>query len=248
MLVGAGLALLFERKLIAISQKRLGISFLGRHGWAHLVSDVVKFWTKNAKRFSPLSYFGVLGSVGSLFLWSGLVTIFSLSANCASLDPWEFQLLFYIAYANITTLIVLGLLNSTRSKYSLIAAARTGSLNTLCELIFAATLFFLYARIGAVNFETANESAVWTLTALPLIALSFLIFTLFEARRAPFDHTEAESELVAGHLTEFGGRALLMLFLCEYVHVFACIFAIIVFVLGGVWAPMGLASLPFTPL
>jgi NADH:ubiquinone oxidoreductase subunit H len=42
-----GLAILFaERKLIAIAQKRLGISFLGRHGWAHLPADVVKFWLK----------------------------------------------------------------------------------------------------------------------------------------------------------------------------------------------------------
>ena len=38
------LAVLFaERKLIAASQKRLGISFLGRHGWVHLPADVVKF-------------------------------------------------------------------------------------------------------------------------------------------------------------------------------------------------------------
>jgi NADH:ubiquinone oxidoreductase subunit H len=42
-----GLAILFgERKLIAAAQKRLGISFLGRHGWAHLPADLVKFWLK----------------------------------------------------------------------------------------------------------------------------------------------------------------------------------------------------------
>ena len=35
--------LFFERKFIAISQKRLGISFLGRNGWAHLPADIVKF-------------------------------------------------------------------------------------------------------------------------------------------------------------------------------------------------------------
>ena len=43
LLVGAGLTLFFERKVIALAQKRLGASFLGRHGWAHLPADVVKF-------------------------------------------------------------------------------------------------------------------------------------------------------------------------------------------------------------
>jgi NADH:ubiquinone oxidoreductase subunit H len=41
--VFAGLTLFFERKLIGIAQKRLGISFLGRNGWVHLPADVVKF-------------------------------------------------------------------------------------------------------------------------------------------------------------------------------------------------------------
>jgi NADH:ubiquinone oxidoreductase subunit H len=45
-----GLAVLFaERKLIALAQKRLGISFLGRNGWAHLPADVLKFWLKQVQ-------------------------------------------------------------------------------------------------------------------------------------------------------------------------------------------------------
>jgi NADH:ubiquinone oxidoreductase subunit H len=43
LVLGAGLSLFLERKLIGLAQKRLGISFLGRHGWAHLPADVVKF-------------------------------------------------------------------------------------------------------------------------------------------------------------------------------------------------------------
>lgn len=44
------LALFIERKLIGIAQKRLGISFLGRNGWAHLPADLVKFWLKHSAR------------------------------------------------------------------------------------------------------------------------------------------------------------------------------------------------------
>ena len=80
------------------------------------------------------------------------------------------------------------------------------------------------------------------LLAVPPLALLFGLYALFEAKRAPFDHTEAESELVAGHLVEFGGRSLLFFFLCEYVHVYFCIFLVLVFALGGPSQP-GLAAL-----
>ena len=60
-------------------------------------------------------------------------------------------------------------------------------------------------------------------------------YVLLEGKRAPFDHTEAESELVAGHFVEFGGRTLLIMYICEYIHVFVCIYLFCVFVLGGSW-------------
>lgn len=67
----------------------------------------------------------------------------------------------------------------------------------------------------------------------PVVAGALLAFSLFESRRAPFDHTEAESELVAGHLVEFGGRALLVFFLCEYTHLYVCVFTVVVLVVGS---------------
>jgi len=69
--------------------------------------------------------------------------------------------------------------------------------------------------------------------ALPPLALFFGIYAIFEAKRAPFDHTEAESELVSGHLIEFGGRLLLFFYLSEYIHVYFCMFLVIVVILGG---------------
>lgn len=72
MLIGSGLVLFFERKLIAIAQKRLGISFLGRHGWAHLPADVFKFWTKSSSRDRSWLELGLLGSLGVFAVWSFL--------------------------------------------------------------------------------------------------------------------------------------------------------------------------------
>lgn len=70
-----------------------------------------------------------------------------------------------------------------------------------------------------------------------------MAYALFEARRPPMDHTEAESELVAGHLVEFGGRSLLAFFICEYAHVYFCLFGILTLNCGGLWA--GLCACAF---
>ena len=80
-----------------------------------------------------------------------------------------------------------------------------------------------------------------------------MLYALFEAKRAPFDHSEAESELVAGHMVEYGGRALLFFYLCEYTHLLFCLFLLFTFCLGGgallpitlmwpYWADMALAG------
>lgn len=94
---------------------------------------------------------------------------------------------------------------------------------------------FMYWHAGGYALDETGEAAshAWTALALPTLASMFFIYTLFEAKRAPFDHTEAESELVAGHQVELGGRALLFLFLCEYVYLYFCLFLILALCLGA---------------
>jgi NADH:ubiquinone oxidoreductase subunit H len=66
----------------------------------------------------------------------------------------------------------------------------------------------------------------------PLISLIFFLYSLFEAKRAPFDHAEAESELIAGHITEFSGKSLLLFYFSEYMHLLFIIFLIKIICLG----------------
>jgi hypothetical protein len=74
--------LFFERKFIAIAQKRLGISFLGRNGWVHLPADMVKFWFKYTGKnvgnwlTNSAGFFIIL--VG-YFIWNLLSCAFLLS-------------------------------------------------------------------------------------------------------------------------------------------------------------------------
>ena len=63
------LSLFLERKLIGIAQKRLGISFLGRNGWAHLPADLVKFWLKYSARHHGNWLSAATGIVGAILAY-----------------------------------------------------------------------------------------------------------------------------------------------------------------------------------
>lgn len=128
---------------------------------------------------------------------------------------------------------MVAIVSSSRSKYATVAAARLAALAPLMEVFFVAAILFTMLRSGGATVESVASLDSPNALGAPLVGLTMLVFTLFEARRAPFDHAEAESELVAGHLVEFGGRTLLIFFICEYIHVYFCIFFINTFVLGG---------------
>lgn len=133
-----------------------------------------------------------------------------------------------------------GVVAGTKSKYATLAAARILLISVFLEVFFALCFLVLYLHSGGYAFSELSEAARFgggALIALPPLGCFFFLYALFEAKRAPFDHTEAESELVAGHMVEFGGRALLFFFLCEYVHVFFCLFLVVILCLGNQYVP-----------
>lgn len=116
----------------------------------------------------------------------------------------------------------------TKSKYATIAGARILLVSVYMEVFFVLVFLCMYAHVGGFSFEEvglSSRSHTFALS-LPPLALFLCLYALFEAKRAPFDHSEAESELVAGHMVEFGGRALLFFYMCEYTHVVFCLFLI----------------------
>lgn len=230
----------FERKFIAIAQKRLGVSFLGRNGWIHLPADMVKFWLKYTGRNHGLwitNSGGFLIVLVGFFMWNLLSCLFFIAeGGYVYFDLWDYQFLVYFGYINLTALFMHQVVISARSKYATIASLRVLLLVIFMEVFFAICFLFIYLHIGGYSFDELSivNSYSWLIFAMPPLALIYGLYAIFETKRAPFDHTEAESELVAGHLIEFGGRLLLFFYLSEYVHAYFCMFIIIVFVLGGI--------------
>ena len=75
-------------------------------------------------------------------------------------------------------------------------------------------------------------------------ASGFIVVLFLESKRAPFDHSETESEVVAGYATEYNGPMLLMFFLAEYLHLIISAIHFMLFFAGG-W--MGLEIFTLLP-
>lgn len=233
------LILFFERKFIGIIQKRLGISFLGRNGWAHLPADIVKFWSKNSFKNSSIWGYSVTSVFITLigyYLWNLLSCIFFINnGGSQNFDFLTYQILFYFGYANLTTLYLFYIIVSLKSKYALVGGIRLILVSIFLEFSFGLNFFVLYIYSGGFNFnDFVNDNSWYFLPfALPIISFFLFIYSLYEAKRAPFDHAEAESELVAGHIVEFCGKSLLFFFFSEYIHLYFCIYLIFIFFFGG---------------
>ena len=162
-------------------------------------------------------------------------------------DNWDYQFLAYFGYANMTAVYMFNIVIGAKSKFATIAGIRILLLSVFLEVFFAVCFLLLYLSAGGYSFDEVGSlgSANWLILTMPPLALFFGIYALFEAKRAPFDHTEAESELVSGHLIEYGGRLLLFFFFSEYVHVYFCMFLVLTLSLGGLSAPTMLAPLPY---
>ena len=77
------------------------------------------------------------------------------------------------------------------------------------------------------------QTSYWYIFLYAPAASSFIVVLFLESKRAPFDHSETESEVVAGYATEYNGPMLLMFFLAEYFHLVISAIHFSLFFAGG---------------
>lgn len=207
-----------EHKVMAHMQGRLGPMYAGGfHGWAQLVADAVKFVQKEA--VIPLAadrgVFRMAPAVALIPYMVAMVVIpLSPSAVAADLDT---GLLFVLA---VTAVGVLGSLMAgwaSANKYALMGALRSAAQLLAYELpiVLAASSVALAAgSLSLVDIGRAWQP-LWLVTQAPA-ALVFVVAGLAELQRPPFDMPLADTELVVGPYTEYGGLRFAFFLLAEY--------------------------------
>lgn len=230
---------LIERKVLSLVQRRVGPYFVGYRGRLQYLADALKLLNKGllvphgSSKFWFVAVPSFTGGVIYTFwmnsVWGPSISIFEIEYN--------------IVYATILSLlfsyciILAGYFS--RSKYALMASVRCIILSLNLE-IFLGLLFinliFLSESFCISTFVVYQEHYWFLIMFLGILGLIIITF-LLETNRAPFDLAEAESELVCGYSTEFGGFSFALYYLGEYFHLFFFSLFVSILLLGGWEAP-----------
>lgn len=244
--------LLWERKLIGRFQARYGPNRAGPVGYLQPLADVVKLIFK--EDFVPR------GANRFLFQIAPMISVFAAVAAVAVIpwgdgfELWGHHVAGVGADLNIGVLFLFALSGlgfyglilggwASGNKYSLLGAARTAAQLVSYEVAMGLSVVgvvMMAQSLSLVDIVHAQRDAVWYVLFQPLGFLIFVVAAVAETNRAPFDMPEAESELVAGYHTEYGGLKFAMFFLAEYINM------IIVSALGATLFLGGFSG-PFLP-
>lgn len=249
----APVMLWIERRLPAFMQDRLGPNRVGPLGLLQGIADAVKFIFK--EEFTPAaadrSLFllaPVLALVPALTTFLVIpfgpeVTIGGYTTNLVVIDSDSGVLLFLaLASLGVYALVLAGY--SSNNKYSQLGSIRASAQMVSYELALTTAVLCALLPAGSLNLVEVvdyQRAGLWQVVTQPLAFLVFLVASFAETNRLPFDLPEAESELVAGYLTEYGGLRWAMFFMGEYMSM-TTLSALGVTLFFGGW------SLPFVDI
>jgi NADH-quinone oxidoreductase subunit H len=236
--LAVGYVVLVERKLMADMQARLGPMRVGPHGLLQPIADAVKLLIKEDI---------IPDDADKLVFW--LAPVLSVAAALLAMAGLAIGPAFEIAKdINIGILFVVGVSAmgifgivlggwASNSHYSLIGALRSSaqlvSYETAAGMALVAGLLFA----GSLNItsivEAQRDQGIWFGLLAPVAFFTYLVASIAETNRAPFDLPEAESELVAGYMTEFSGFRWSLYFLAEYTNMIVVASVATTLFLGG---------------
>jgi len=261
LLVAVAYVLYADRKIWAAVQIRRGPNVVGPWGLFQSFADMMKFALKE-----PVI---PAGANKGVFLLAPLVTcVLALSAWAvipvnagwvvANINVGVLYI-FAISSLGVYGVIMAGW--ASNSKYPFLAALRSAAQMVSYEVSIGFVIITVLLCVGSLNLSAIVEAqrahGLATLLGVPWLSflnwywlpllpmmIIFFVSALAETNRPPFDLVEAESELVAGFMVEYGSTPYVMFMLGEYVAICTMCASCTILFLGG-WLPP-LAVAPFT--
>ena len=242
-----------ERKGAGHIQRRIGPKEVGPYGLWQPLADGIKLMSK--QMLVPQGVDGILFRIAPVLAMIPAITSmvaipFSAGLQARAID---LSVLLIFALASIGMMAVLLGGWASNNKYSLISAARSVSQNIAYEIPMLVTVITIVMVSGSMNLERIAQDQMggfwhWNIFRVEngtflYMWISFLIFficSVAETNRAPFDMAEAESELVAGHMTEYSGMGFGLFMMGEYLNIVVGACLTTVLFLGGWDCPFGL--------
>jgi NADH-quinone oxidoreductase subunit H len=217
----------YERRALARIQARIGPNRAGPFGLLQPIADAVKLIFKEelipGKADKILFFWApVITMVPSIIIaavipFGPVVNLFGRPVTLAVADI-NVGVLYMGAIASIAVYGIVLAGWSSNNKYAMLGGLRSSAQMISYELSLGLMFVIAIMMANSMNlYDIVNEQKdVWYAVVQPVGALVFLIVTLAEVNRAPFDMPEAEQELTAGYHSEYSGMKFALFFMAEY--------------------------------
>jgi NADH-quinone oxidoreductase subunit H len=230
-----------EHKVLAHMQHRLGPMYAGRfHGWAQLIADGVKFVQKEdvIPAAADRWVFSLAPAVALIpYILLFVVVPFDDRIWVLNLDVGIF---FAMAITSVSVIGVMMAGWSSANKFSLIGALRAAAQLIAYELplFLAAVAVVMQAETLSLIGISEAQHDYWYIFTQPIGFLIFMIASLAELTRPPFDMPIADSEIIFGAYTEYTGLKFAFFLLAEYGGIVALSALASVLYLGAYQGPI----------
>ena len=240
---------LFERRVLARMQTRIGPNRAGPWGLLQPVADGIKLIFNEelipAQADRVLFILApVITVVPALIILAVIplgpeVTLFGRSYYLGLASNVNVGVLYILAVASIAVygIVIAGW--ASGNKYTLMGGVRSTAQMVSYELALALAFVgpIMLASSMSVDAIIEGQTHLWYVILQPLGFLIFLIAAVAEINRSPFDMPEAEQELVAGYHAEYSGMKFALFFMAEYGKMIAVSFIAATMFLGGYLGP-----------
>lgn len=232
-----------ERRVVALMQNRIGPNRVGPQGLLQPLADAIKLLLKE-----PIT----VHHADRILFWAAPIIIFIPTIVVFAVIPFGERMVLADLNVGVLFLIAIGSVNaiavfiagwSSNNKYALLGAMRTIAMLISYELVqvlalLGAVVFAGSMRLGDIVWWQDHYNT-WLLFVQPLGLVAYIIAGAVEINRSPMDIAEAESEIVAGYHTEYGGIKFGFFYQAEYLAGFAVAAVVVSLYMGG-WTAWGL--------
>ena len=245
-----------ERKIIGRMQNRYGPNRVGPFGLFQPVADGIKMLIK--EDIVPARADKIVHFLAPILIAAAAILALGVIPYGRNMTPFTIDggILFFFAVGSTTELAVFMAGWGSNNKFSMLGAMRAIAQMVSYELPLLITVLPVVMVVGSLTPDAIVAAqngyafgfvprwfvlTPWGATAFIL----FFISGLVESNRTPFDVPEGESEIVAGHMTEYSGFKYATFFMAEYLGMFAVSGLAVTLFLGGWHPPLGV--LGFVP-
>lgn len=260
---------LFERRVLARLQNRVGPNRAGPGGFLQPAADAVKLFFKEdivpAMADKPVYLLApAMAVIPALIIWA------VIPFGCLNIANWDYRACFsasgeglrnilQIADINVGVLYILAVTSigvygitlagwASNNKYSMLGGIRSSAQLISYELALGCAVLSVVMTYGTLStreivyLQGWSNGGIWGIVPQFLGFVLFMIASTAEVVRAPFDLVEAEQELAGGYNTEYGSMKFALFFMAEYIKLIAVSAIAVTFFFGG-WRFPGLEML-----